>query len=442
MRQLSLAVALFASVAAAGMSGTYTIKPDGSGDFRTIYEAGFALGDSGLSGDCVFEVYGDTVPADVLLDGVPGSDSCRTTFRPGPGARPVLASGVFRAAGTHNLKLDGLEFFDAGLAFVGCNGLRVGGCRVRQTESGILLEDFTADTIAGNVVVGSDEGGAGALRAEVGLGLVVANNFFCGPGAGQEGEGLVSLDVVDARVCFNTLRFSPLELAASTALFLEQFDGRPVDARNNLFVLAPPADTSNACVGAADSLPGRLLADYNCYHAESWGRVGLAFFGSAPTFFDWAAWQALGFEANGLNADPLLVGPGDPHLRSGSPCIGAGVPVPGITTDIDGEPRDPDHPCIGADEYGGGAVAEGSHTLDAPRITPEATIVRGILILTPDISNLTSDVALHDFSGRKVMDLKPGDNDVSRLSPGVYFVRTRGQGARGEGPGEKVVITR
>jgi hypothetical protein len=31
---------------------------------------------------------------------------------------------------------------------------------------------------------------------------------------------------------------------------------------------------------------------------------------------------------------------------------------------------------------------------------------------------------LLDITGRKVMELQPGDNDVSRLAPGVYFVRT------------------
>jgi hypothetical protein len=28
-----------------------------------------------------------------------------------------------------------------------------------------------------------------------------------------------------------------------------------------------------------------------------------------------------------------------------------------------------------------------------------------------------------DIGGRKVLDLHPGPDDVSRLSPGVYFVR-------------------
>jgi len=49
------------------------------------------------------------------------------------------------------------------------------------------------------------------------------------------------------------------------------------------------------------------------------------------------------------------------------------------------------------------------------------TVVRGVLslprsLLTPHCSLLSTD-------GRKVLDLHPGANDVSRLAPGVYFVR-------------------
>jgi hypothetical protein len=58
------------------------------------------------------------------------------------------------------------------------------------------------------------------------------------------------------------------------------------------------------------------------------------------------------------------------------------------------------------------------------RITNDgATIVRRVLHL-PEASNLQPRaVGLLDISGRKVMDLKPGANDVRALAPGVYFVR-------------------
>ena len=71
------------------------------------------------------------------------------------------------------------------------------------------------------------------------------------------------------------------------------------------------------------------------------------------------------------------------------------------------------------------------------------TIVRGSLNLQSSISNRQS-AELLDASGRKVLELQTGANDVRRLSPGVYFVRGEGSRARGaEGSRvTKVVVTR
>jgi hypothetical protein len=53
-----------------------------------------------------------------------------------------------------------------------------------------------------------------------------------------------------------------------------------------------------------------------------------------------------------------------------------------------------------------------------------ATITRGSLDLPLDIYNLVSDITLLDASGRRILVLHPGRNDVSRLAPGVYFVHS------------------
>jgi hypothetical protein len=52
--------------------------------------------------------------------------------------------------------------------------------------------------------------------------------------------------------------------------------------------------------------------------------------------------------------------------------------------------------------------------------------------------------ALLDISGRKVRDLRPGPNDVSRLAPGVYFVSVRSavSGRRSADAVRKVIVTR
>jgi hypothetical protein len=59
-------------------------------------------------------------------------------------------------------------------------------------------------------------------------------------------------------------------------------------------------------------------------------------------------------ETNYVCANPLLVNPAinsiDPHLQSGSPAIGVGITISGVTTDYDGDTR-PNPPAIGAFEY-------------------------------------------------------------------------------------------
>jgi hypothetical protein len=81
---------------------------------------------------------------------------------------------------------------------------------------------------------------------------------------------------------------------------------------------------------------------------------------------------------------------------------------------------------------------------DVPRddilaIVPNPTIIRGVL----DRAGLGHGPALLDISGRKVMDLQSGENDVRHLAPGVYFIRTEGPRGQGvEGSSRKVVIQR
>ena len=67
-----------------------------------------------------------------------------------------------------------------------------------------------------------------------------------------------------------------------------------------------------------------------------------------------------------------------------------------------------------ADEHSGGGSRQ------------TATIVHGVLPLGVDSRQHSAFRAdLLDATGRRVLTLKPGPNDVSRLSPGVYFVRER-----------------
>jgi hypothetical protein len=86
-------------------------------------------------------------------------------------------------------------------------------------------------------------------------------------------------------------------------------------------------------------------------------------------------------------------------------------------------------------------VEEG-HKPQATSFKPGPTIIRGVLFLPRDMTELPGNSdrvprpTLLDVAGRKVLDLNPGANDVRHLAPGVYFVREEPQAVR------KVVMTR
>jgi len=83
----------------------------------------------------------------------------------------------------------------------------------------------------------------------------------------------------------------------------------------------------------------------------------------------------------------------------------------------------------------------------ALRCKPLPTVVRGVLFLPRDmtetavVSDRVPRPVLLDVTGRKVLDLHPGANDVRALAPGVYFVREAQAQAQAQAV-RKVVVTR
>ena len=75
-------------------------------------------------------------------------------------------------------------------------------------------------------------------------------------------------------------------------------------------------------------------------------------------------------------------------------------------------------------------------------LTKLPTITRGVLFLPEATGREPQAASLLDISGRKVLDLHPGANDVSRLSPGVYFVRPASGVMRAAPSVAKVVVTK
>ena len=441
MRSIALTVAfsLLASVAMGGLSGTYTIKPGGGGNFLSLFAAGEALDSLGMSGNCIFEVYGDTQYASCYLGPVAGSESWTTTFRPGPGQSPVLLTGDF-AGSCDNVKVEDLEFMSARVTVSGVSGWRIRHCRFTYLEDwGVSLEECAKDTVDGctfQVLPWANYEYA-ALQVTLGSDHLLFNNMVNSDSCPL--DALVKLEHTrNTRFVFNTVRLSPLDAAISNAI--EIAGDVPCEVRNNVFVVAVPADSVNACVSVNAQPYDSILLDYNCYFVESQGHVGAKPF--YPNLYDWGEWRGLGFEPHGINADPRLKSATDLHVRSGSPCNTRATPIAGISVDIDGDPRDPTHPDMGADEIAGSAVGESS-PLQATSSRLAPTIVRCLLMFQPAIgAERQARGELLDVAGRTVMELRPGANDVRRLPPGVYSVREAVNGERSTVSVRKVVVTK
>jgi len=69
-----------------------------------------------------------------------------------------------------------------------------------------------------------------------------------------------------------------------------------------------------------------------------------------------------------------------------------------------------------------GAGVEEAPGAEVRTANEDPTIVRGVLRLAIDEGRVANGELL-DISGRTLLNLKPGANDVSRFAPGVYFVR-------------------
>jgi len=70
-----------------------------------------------------------------------------------------------------------------------------------------------------------------------------------------------------------------------------------------------------------------------------------------------------------------------------------------------------------------------------------ASVIRGVLFLPPAL--LSPPSSLFSVDGRKVLELRPGSNDVRMLAPGVYFLRgPKTEDGRPDAAIRKVVVTR
>jgi hypothetical protein len=203
------------------------------------------------------------------------------------------------------------------------------------TENGLLQYNWSHDNEGEGYLLLSWPIGFGYERG-VSHNLQMRYNLSERDGKKLAGGITVFGGVSPAVICNNTVYYEPDRLAGTemfngeggavtTSVFGKS--GKP-DLRvyNNLFIVNGRNNPAAASNGLWSDGVGTFTFDNNLWwRAEG----GLRFQWGGTVVNSWSAWQAEGFDANGVNADPLVVGPlgGGPgayRLTAGSPAIDRG----------------------------------------------------------------------------------------------------------------------
>ncbi len=163
--------------------------------------------------------------------------------------------------------------------------------------------------------------------------------------------------------CYNSVLISGTGVsnAASTLAFysgISTTGGRSY--RNNSFsnersfATAPTGTIGNYAAAfpgtvTAGTISG-LTTNYNLYNAPGTG--GFAIQNGTNQYATLAAWKAVAYmqDSNSISAAPLYTSPLNLAPATGSPLFGAGIPIAGVTTDMNGQIRSATTPTIGAGE--------------------------------------------------------------------------------------------
>ncbi len=170
--------------------------------------------------------------------------------------------------------------------------------------------------------------------------LIISNNFIQGNEKGVEIAGGRNINVY-----FNTIQTS----SSSEPTLEERNSNTGVNIQNNII--------ANFGGGYAIKANRFDASDYNDLYSSGTTLVNW----NETDYDDLNTWQASGFDLNSVSELPIFISDTDLHLDylENELLDNAGIPIASITTDYDGDERNPLTPDIGADEISGPVTISG-----------------------------------------------------------------------------------
>jgi parallel beta-helix repeat protein len=180
---------------------------------------------------------------------------------------------------------------------------------------------------------------------------LISNNFIS-TGGSSTSYGIHIYSSGYQRLYHNNVNVYGTNAEESRAFY--NYSSSNIKVYNNIF--------SNSGAGyAVYSNGSNITMDYNNLYSSA-GKVG-NYSGLRATL---AEWQSAGtWDVHSVSANPLFISSADLHVE-GAFLNAAGTPLKEVTADIDGQPRDPLKPDIGADEITSSTADAGITKLISP----------------------------------------------------------------------------
>lgn len=292
----------------------------------------------------------------------------------GDNTASAIKMGIWIRNNTSNAKVFGNNIYN--IAYSGTNG---------YAAQGIVIQSAVSDASVSNIDVYNN----------MISGLTGDGNSYSSFGAAYSPAGIyLQYAMSGVRLMFNSINLygNTVNKTASVSIGIALDANASASLKNNIIVntLGRLASTGTGSIGVAlqQSAAQLILSDYNnMYVNATGGGTNVAGRIAATSYTTLADWQAIvAQEAHSKSMAVSFASPSDLHLIA--PSLNdfnlAGVSIPGITTDYDGDARPAAFPYMGADE-------NLANPLPVSLISFKANAIKGDVLLTWSTASETNN---------------------------------------------------
>ncbi|MBP6871412.1 MAG: right-handed parallel beta-helix repeat-containing protein [Bacteroidales bacterium] len=248
-----------------------------------------------------------------------------------------------------------------GIYVVSCDTIQVMGNIIKNTNEGVNIYNcFAVSEVSGNRLIDiinhpNASDGTSAIMVNTASKVKVYNNYIVTTGTGP----VIGINLQAASQCsvdFNSLNIINAD-AQGKGKGINVRNSSNISARNNIVSISNPGYP----VYFQEST-NQIVFDYNDYYSLE-KRIG--YFNTAG-YNDLQSWRgATGFDQHSVAANPFYTSVTDLAINQAL-LNNSGIPVAGITADIDGNSRNVTTPDIGAHEYSPCVVDAGINAITSP----------------------------------------------------------------------------